>query len=514
MKRYLSAPGLLWIALTSMIGSGWLFGALYSAHFAGPAAMIAWPLAGFLLLFVALCYAEVATMFPQADSLSRLPLYTHGHLTSVIMSCLAWISLAIIPVVETQGLMQYASNYSPNLMTHQGIHYSMTTLGYLVALFLLLSFTLLNFFGIKLFARVNAIFTIWKLLVPTLTIICLLLVNFYPANFSKYDGFMPYGWHGVMAAMSSGGVLFSLLGFRQVVVMMSQIEKPGKYVPLILISAIALTTLLYTGLQLAFIGSMRPQDLLHGWANLSFSGQAGPFAALAAFSGMLWLSRLLYVDALLSPYSTALVYSTTSAQMLASLGSMQEAPRQLAKTNKFQAPWISLIVNFLLATVMLFLLPNWQRTAAFIVTVLMISYVIGPVSLICLRRQLPAYTRPFRLRCAPLIAIVGFYVCTAGAYWSGLRSILVLLVLTALCLLSYLFYFRILKKIKSAYDVRHVIWLLVYLGGLGIFSYLGNYGGRHFIPQYWDQLYLLGFSWLILGLALLCRKPAISIHEA
>lgn len=47
MNKNLSALNLLWISITSMIGSGWLFGALYSAHFAGPAAIIAWPLAGF-----------------------------------------------------------------------------------------------------------------------------------------------------------------------------------------------------------------------------------------------------------------------------------------------------------------------------------------------------------------------------------------------------------------------------------------------------------------------------------
>ncbi len=112
MNKNLSPLSLLWISLTSMIGSGWLFGSLYSAHFAGPAAIIAWPLAGFLLLFVAFSYAEVATMFPQADSLARLPFYTHGRLTSVMMSGLAWVSLATIPVIETQGLVQYASNYA------------------------------------------------------------------------------------------------------------------------------------------------------------------------------------------------------------------------------------------------------------------------------------------------------------------------------------------------------------------------------------------------------------------
>ncbi|WP_232048541.1 amino acid permease [Legionella adelaidensis] len=155
MSKKLSALGLLWISITSMVGSGWLFGSLYSAQFAGPAAILAWPLAGFLLLFVALPYAELGTMFPQSDSLARLPLYTHGRLTSMIMSSMAWFSLALLPVIETQAVIQYASNYIPNLVTHYGVSYKNTSLGYGLSLIVLMSFVLLNYFGIGLFAKME-----------------------------------------------------------------------------------------------------------------------------------------------------------------------------------------------------------------------------------------------------------------------------------------------------------------------------------------------------------------------
>src|SRR3990167_4174866 len=133
MKKYISALSLLLISLSSMIGSGWLFGSLYSAHYAGPAAILAWPLAAFLLMFVALSYAEVASMFPHGDNVAMLPMHTHGRLTSVIMGGFAWITLATMPVIETQGLVQYASNYIPGLMTQTGTIYISTPLGYLFA---------------------------------------------------------------------------------------------------------------------------------------------------------------------------------------------------------------------------------------------------------------------------------------------------------------------------------------------------------------------------------------------
>lgn len=508
MKKKLSAWSLLWISFTSMIGSGWLFGSLYSAHFAGPAAVIAWPLAAFCLLFVALSYAEVATMFPQKYVLARLPLYTHGRLTSVLFGGLAWISLATIPVIETQGLIQYANNYWPDLVVQHGLHYTMTGPGYLFALVILGSFVLFNYFGIRLFARINTGFTIWKLVVPGLTIIALLTMNYEAKNFSAYGGFMPYGWQGVMAAMSSGGVLFSLLGFRQVVIMASQIEEPEKYVPLVLVSSLLLTGVIYTALQWAFIGSMRAQDLVHGWTNLSFPGDAGPFAALAMLAGMVWLGILLYTDAFISPYSTGLVYSTTASYMLASMGSMGDAPSSVAIKNKYDTPWVSLSINFLLAASMFFLLEGWQAMSAFLVTVLMISYAVGPVALICLRKQVPDHARPFRLRASSLIAFIGFYICTAGVYWAGLISIVKLFVMTVLGLSVYLLYCALVKKDHRELDSNHALWLLCYILGLCIFSYYGNYGGKGYIPLYWDLLYLLGFAVIIFILAVFSRKSA------
>lgn len=507
VSKNTSALNLLWIAITSIVGSGWLFGSLYAAHFAGPAAILAWPIAGILMVLLALSYAEIATMFPQSDALARLPLYTHGLLTSVIMTGLTWVALATIPVIETQGLLQYASNYIPNLIVQHDKYQTTTLFGYALALLFLTSFVLLNYFGFRLFSRINAVFTIWKLLVPSITIICLLLFYYHPHAFTAY-GFMPYGWHGVMTAISSGGVLFSLMGFRQVVIMMDKVENPGKCIPLILITSLIITTILYTSLQWSFIGSMQEKDLLHGWANLSFVGDAGPFAALAMLAGLVWLSMLLYTDAFISPYATGLVYSTTAAYILASMGKAGDMPEIVNQKNKYDVPWISLLINLLLGALMFLVLRDWQEMSSFLVAVLMLSYALGPICLICLRKQLPQHPRPFRLRGGHAIAFIGFYICSAGVYWSGFHSVLMLIILTMLTLILYILYSYFFNKNAQALDGFSSCWLLSYIFGLGIFSYYGNFGGNHFIPLYLDMLYLMGFSLFIFLFAFATRKTS------
>lgn len=266
-------------------------------------------------------------------------------------------------------------------------------------------------------------------------------------------------------------------------------------------------TLLYTGLQWSFIGSISEQALEKGWVNLSFTGDAGPFAALAALVGMFWLSILLYTDAFISPYSTGLVYSTTAAHMLSTMGSVVPTPVILTQKNRYQAPWVSLSVNFLLAATMSLVLHGWQEMSAFLVAILMISYSIGPVALVCLRQQLPHYKRPFRLQGSSLIGFTGFYVCTVGVYWTGFHSVRKLLVITILGVVCS-FLYCLIKNTHREIDSKQGLWFIFYLFGLGIFSFLGNYGGKHILPQYWDLLYLLVFSLLVFGFALLSRKSS------
>ena len=64
LRRHIGIVGLLFASVGSIIGSGWLFGALNASVEAGPAAVISWAIGGVMILLIALVYAELGTMFP------------------------------------------------------------------------------------------------------------------------------------------------------------------------------------------------------------------------------------------------------------------------------------------------------------------------------------------------------------------------------------------------------------------------------------------------------------------
>jgi amino acid transporter len=73
LSRGVGFLGLLWASEASIIGSGWLFGALAAATYAGPSALIGWCAASLIVILLALVHAELGGLFPVSGGTSRFP---------------------------------------------------------------------------------------------------------------------------------------------------------------------------------------------------------------------------------------------------------------------------------------------------------------------------------------------------------------------------------------------------------------------------------------------------------
>ena len=79
-QKKVGTAGILFASISAMIGSGWLFSSLYAAQIAGPAAIISWLLAGFIIIVIALTFAEVGSLFPIAGGIANYPYFTQKFL--------------------------------------------------------------------------------------------------------------------------------------------------------------------------------------------------------------------------------------------------------------------------------------------------------------------------------------------------------------------------------------------------------------------------------------------------
>lgn len=507
LSRRISPFALFVLGINAIVGSGWLFAPLYAAKIAGSAAIISWVIGGLAAMLIAVTFAELSVMLPVAGATAQIPELSHGRLVSFILSWMGWLSSLILAPIEVQAVLQYASLYFPALMHSVNGAHVLTALGACWATALMLFLCCVNIFSFSGLTRFNYVVFTCKLVVILTTIFTILHTHFNPANFS---GFLPsiqsaQGWQAIFTAVATGGIAFAFNGFKSGVEMAGEAKKLSISIPLSTVGSVAACLLLYLGLQICFIGALDPAALKNGWGQLNFSGDVGPFAGLAAGIGILWLVKLLYVDALSSPTGAGLIYVTATARILYAMSKIGYMPRFLTRLNKQHMPVYAILVNFMLGMLSFLPLPGWQAMVNFLVSVLVITYAMGPIALMSFRLSLPNEKRPFRLPAANFFCVLAFYCCNLFGYWTGWETMSKLaIVLTVGFGIFAVAYWRGSVKLAQT-ELKSGLWMIPYLYGLIAISYLGSFGGLQQIPFGWDFLVIGIFSIVIFYIAVQSR---------
>jgi amino acid transporter len=523
MRRDVGVIGLLFASVGSIIGSGWLFGALTSAQLAGPAAIFSWVIGAIMIIVIALVFAELGTMFPISGGVARFPHLAYGSFASYTTGWILWVAVATTAPIEVEGALQYATKWAPFTEAHENGTHTLTGLGYAVAVLAMAFFVLVNYFGIRWFARLNNIAVWWKLGVIALVIVAFMVTAFHGDNFSSH-GFDPSGMQGILTAIATGGVVFSYLGFRQGIELAGETDNPRRNVPVAVVGSVLLTGVIYILLQIAFIAAVRPSDLTSskGWEHLAFSGDFGPLAAIAGVIGLGWLATVLYVDAVISPADTGLIYTTVTGRVSYAMGRNGNAPRILAKTTTRGVPLVSLFVTFVIGLIVFLPFPSWQQLVGFVTSATVLSFGAGTLVIGALRRELPERERPFRVPFGDLLPFLALYSSNLIVYWSGwdVNWKLFVTVLLGFVLLGV---FHLTGKgDMPPMDWRSgATWTVPWLGGLCLISYLGDYpdpaaGNRAAIGFGWGFLVVALFTAVIYGLAMWSRlqRDRVEAHIA
>lgn len=511
LNRRFSPLNLLILSINGMIGSAWLFSPLYAAKIAGSGAIISWLIAGGATVLIALTFAELSVLFPVAGGTAQIPQFSHGGFTSFIVGWVAWISALTMAPIEVQAVLQYASTYFTSL-THlvNGI-VVLTKVGFFWATILMLGLCIINIASFKGLVRFNFILFLFKVCVIFLTIFMLVKTSFIVDNFAGIAIAVTSvaGWKDILAAVASGGVAFAFTGFKHGVELAGETQKSAIAIPLAVVGSVVCCLILYLGLQVAFIGALKPEALLHGWQKLSFVGDFGPFAGLAAGLGLIWLLKLLYVDATISPLGAGLIYVTSTARILYAISKMGYVPALLSRLNRKNFPVAAIFTNFAVGMFLFLPLPGWQAMVSFLVSAMVISYAIGPIALLCLRLELPQQKRNFHLPAARFLCLLAFYFCNLLGYWTGWETVYKLAIAIMIGLVCFSIACLRGKLTREAAGLKAAYWLVPYLGGLMAISYLGAFGGKNIIPFGWDFLVIAIFSLVAMCLAIATRSTKI-----
>ncbi len=492
LRRELTGYDFMMISAGAVLGSGWLFGALYSAQYAGPAAILAWLIGGVLMVILGLPLAEIASGFPEAGSMVRYPSLSHGSFVSALQGWSLLFGYGLSPAIEAEASVQYAGGYIHGL--YNGTR--LTAEGLAITGLMVVVYFIFNYFGVRLFAKSNSVITTVKYLVPTLTMVVLLIVGLGhggAANLTTASpgGFMPFGFHGVLVAIAIGGIYFSYTGFRQAMDLAAEGKNPKRDVPRVMITVLVLAIVLYVLLQTAFIVTLNRGDLVHGWARLSLSS---PFAQLAVALNIGWLAVILYGDSALSPFGNGLVYFGSATRLLFAMPKSGYGPKWARRLSARGAPLPAMIVVLCMSLLSLLPFPSWGTMVGILSSVGVMSYSLSGVSVAVLRRTTPSTPRPFSLQGhIRWIGPTAFVVGTLIFYWTGWPLVWQVDAINGVGALIYFAYRRINQLPKA--DLKAGWWWVVYMVVVGVMSYVGSFGkGRGWIPFPYDSVVVIAIA--------------------
>lgn len=487
------------LALNSLIGSGWLFGSGSAAQIAGPAAILSWILGAVIIISIALTYVELGSMFPESGGMSRYAQYSHGPLLGFVAAWANWISLVTLVPMEAVAAVQYMSswpwswaNWTKNFIKNGSITFA----GLGVVIIFMLIFTMINFWSVKIMTHFTNLISIFKILLPTLTIIVLIASGFHGQNFgSNLHEFMPYGSRSIFEATSVSGIIMSYDAFQTVINMGGELKNSRKNIVRGVLISMLITAAIYIMLQVTFIGAVEPDMLAKvGWHGINFTS---PFADIAIILGINWLVILLYLDAFISPFGTGVAFVATASRALAAMTHTRHLPKWLGRLNqKYLIPRYAMIADFVLAIILVSLFRNWNLLATVITASTLIAYLTGPVTVMTLRKKRPDLDRPFNPGYMKWLAPVAFILTSLAIYWSMWPTTIQVIIVIALGLPIY-FYYEIHYQHSNLKEQLHSSWWMIgYLIFMSLMSFVGSsgFGGQNWIKYPFDFVVIIIIS--------------------
>jgi basic amino acid/polyamine antiporter, APA family len=433
LKRVLGSGDLIMLAIGAVIGAG-IFGSIGSAAAgqvdaagnvirvgAGPALVISFLLLGVCCALAGLCYAELASMIPQAGSAYAYSYATLGELVAWIIGwdlileyAVGNVAVAIswgdyfkslvggwisIPVWLTTGYRTALLSSNPDVhgLIESAPHVAGIPILINVPAFAIVTLiTWLLLLGVRESTRANNIMVAVKLIVLALFII----MGTQHINTANYHPFAPNGFTGIHQGAAI--VFFAYIGFDAISTAAEETKNPQRNLPIGILGGLAICTVIYIVIGAVLTGMVPSKDL--GTA-------ADPLAYALNATGMTSIAKIVALGAVFSMAAVLLVFQYGQPRIFFAMARDGLLPHWAAKIHgKYRTPYITTILTGVFVALWS-LIGDAGETYDLTNIGTLFAFALVCIGVIVLRYTDPERPRPFRVPFVHVVGILGAALC-------------------------------------------------------------------------------------------------------
>lgn len=433
LKRVLGAGDLIMLAIGAVIGAG-IFGSIGSAaagqlgpngevirYGAGPALVLSFVLLGACCALAGLCYAELASMIPQAGSAYAYSYATLGELVAWIIGwdlileyAVGNVAVAIswgdylksllngwvtLPEWLTTGYRTALLSSDPAVhgMLERAPHIgSLPILVNVPAFGIVMFITWLLLRGAKESTRANNLMVAVKLVVLAVFIIG----GLTHINAANYVPFAPNGFTGIHQGAAI--VFFAYIGFDAISTAAEETKNPQRNLPIGILGGLAICTVIYIIIGAVLTGMVPAADL---------GKSADPLAFALNATGMQGLAKVVALGAIFSMAAVLLVFQYGQPRIFFAMGRDGLLPKWIAKVDqKTRIPYTATLVTGIFVAAWS-LIGDAAETYDLTNIGTLFAFVLVCIGVIVLRHTDPDRKRPFRVPFVHVVGLLGAAMC-------------------------------------------------------------------------------------------------------
>ncbi|MBL8554114.1 MAG: amino acid permease [Phenylobacterium sp.] len=443
LRATLGWPHLIALGVGAIIGTGIYTLTGVAAGLAGPAVILSFLAAGIVCAGAALCYAEMASLTPQAGSA-----YTYSYVT--LGEAVAWFigwSLILEYTLVCSAVSVGWSGYASGLIRDAGLGIPEAFLDKGIvdvpAIFIALAVTGLLLVGTRESATVNFVLVCVKL-AALAAFVAFTLPYFDPTHFQP---FAPFGYgatdidgkkFGVMGAAAI--IFFAFYGFDAISTAAEEAKNPKRDLTIGIVGSMALCTLIYMVIAACALGA-NPYG--------EFSKSNEPLAHVLRQLGQPQAAGVIAGAAVLAMPTVIMVFMFGQSRVFFAMARDGLLPRGLAAVNRRGVPAAVTVLTGVIAAIIAGLMPL-DEIASLANAGTLAAFMATAVAVLVLRRRMPGLERPF---VTPLVWLIA-PATVAGCLWLftslQVKTIIFFFAWNAVGVVAYLLYGRTKSRLAAA----------------------------------------------------------------